>query len=227
MVSSGESYPLLAESGDWVKIDYNGREAWLSSKFCTLIYDSVQGEGMDDDDPGCWTGDDEEVPMVVEPMPASGEESEIPSITEQVATESGSAVVEAEVELPTRPVADEEATSPAVVSAEDDNSVHTSAERQAEFPGGMQALMRWLSSNVRYPESAQKNDVQGRVIVKFIVEKDGSITNAQLIRSVDSDLDKEALRVVSRMPKWTPAKNGGVAVRSYYTLPVNFRLQEQ
>ncbi|MDE6290150.1 MAG: energy transducer TonB [Muribaculaceae bacterium] len=97
----------------------------------------------------------------------------------------------------------------------------------AEFPGGMPALMRWLSSNIHYPESAQKNDIQGRVIVKFIVEKDGSITNAQVIRSVDSDLDREALRVVSKMPKWIPGKNGGMPVRSYFTLPVSFRLQEQ
>lgn len=227
MVSSGESYPLLAESGDWVKIDYNGRDAWLSSKFCTLIYDAAQGEGMDDDDPGCWTGDDEGEPTAVEPMQTSGEESETPSITEQATTESGSAVVEAEVELPTRPTVGVEETSPAVAAAEDDNNVHASVEEQAEFVGGMPALMRWLSSNIRYPESAQKNDVQGRVIVKFIVEKDGSITNAQVIRSVDSDLDKEALRVVGRMPKWTPGRNGGVPVRSYFTLPVNFRLQEQ
>ena len=126
------------------------------------------------------------------------------------------------------PVVREEQTSPSdIISERDDDRIHNSAEQQAEFPGGMTALMTWLSANVRYPESAQQNDVQGRVVVKFIVEKDGSITNAQVIRSVDNDLDKEALRVVSKMPKWTPGKNGGIPVRSYFTIPGNFRLKEQ
>ncbi|MDE6193232.1 MAG: energy transducer TonB [Muribaculaceae bacterium] len=108
-----------------------------------------------------------------------------------------------------------------------EEEVFVAVEQQAEFPGGMAALMKWLSNNIRYPEAAQQNDVQGRVIVKFIVEKDGSVSQAQIVKGVDKDLDKEALRVVNKMPKWQAGKNNGVAVRSYFTLPVNFRLQQQ
>ena len=108
-----------------------------------------------------------------------------------------------------------------------EEEVFVAVEQQAEFPGGMAALMKWLSNNIRYPEAAQQNDVQGRVIVKFIVEKDGSVSQAQIVKGVDKDLDKEALRVVNKMPKWQAGKNNGVAVRSYFTLPVQFRLQQQ
>ena len=108
-----------------------------------------------------------------------------------------------------------------------EDEVFVAVEQQAEFPGGMPALMKWLSSNIRYPEAAQQNDVQGRVVVKFIVEKDGSVSQAQIVKGVDKDLDKEALRVVNKMPKWQAGKNNGVAVRSYFTLPVQFRLQQQ
>ena len=108
-----------------------------------------------------------------------------------------------------------------------DDEVFVAVEQQAEFPGGQAALMKWLSNNIRYPEAAQQNEIQGRVVVKFIVEKDGSISHAEIVRGVDQDLDREALRVVQRMPKWQPGKNGGVAVRSYFNLPVTFKLQTQ
>ncbi|MDO4335864.1 MAG: energy transducer TonB [Bacteroidales bacterium] len=108
-----------------------------------------------------------------------------------------------------------------------EDEIFVAVEQQAEFPGGMAALMKWLSNNIRYPEAAQQNDVQGRVIVKFVVEKDGSVSQAQIVKGVDKDLDKEALRVVNKMPKWQAGKNNGVAVRSYFTLPVNFKLQQQ
>mgnify|MGYP000805529630 CR=1 FL=1 len=108
-----------------------------------------------------------------------------------------------------------------------EEEIFVAVEQQAEFPGGMAALMKWLSNNIRYPEAAQQNDVQGKVIVKFVVEKDGSVSQAQIIKGVDKDLDKEALRVVNKMPKWQAGKNNGVPVRSYFTLPVNFRLQQQ
>lgn len=108
-----------------------------------------------------------------------------------------------------------------------EEEIFVAVEQQAEFPGGMPALMKWLGSNIRYPEAAQQNDVQGRVIVKFVVEKDGSVSQAQIVKGVDKDLDKEALRVVNKMPKWQPGKNNGVTVRSYFTLPVNFKLNQQ
>ncbi len=108
-----------------------------------------------------------------------------------------------------------------------EEQIFIAVEQPAEFPGGMAALMRWLNNNMRYPEAAQQNDIQGRVIVNFVVEKDGSIANVKIAKGVDKDLDREALRVVKKMPKWQPGKNNGVAVRSYFNLPVTFRLQNQ
>lgn len=106
------------------------------------------------------------------------------------------------------------------------DQIFTAVEQPAEFPGGQEALMKWLSNNIRYPESAQQNGVQGRVTVRFVVEKDGSVSGATILKGVDKDLDAEALRVVKRMPKWQAGKNNGQAVRSYFTLPVTFRLQQ-
>ena len=108
-----------------------------------------------------------------------------------------------------------------------EEEIFVAVEQQAEFPGGQGALMKFLSNNIRYPESAQQNDIQGRVIVKFVVEKDGSIGNVTVVKGVDRDLDREAIRVVKKMPRWQPGKNNGVAVRSYFNLPVTFRLQNQ
>ena len=108
-----------------------------------------------------------------------------------------------------------------------EEEIFVAVEQQAEFPGGQAALMKWLSNNIRYPEAAQQNDIQGRVVVKFVVEKDGSIGQATIVKGVDKDLDREALRVVKKMPKWQPGKNNGVAVRSYFNLPVTFKLQNQ
>ena len=94
-----------------------------------------------------------------------------------------------------------------------------------EFPGGMQECMKWLGKNIKYPTEAIEKGIQGRVILQMVVEKDGSITNAKVVRSVDPLLDKEALRVINLSPKWTPAKHKGEAVKVRYTLPVMFRLQ--
>ena len=105
--------------------------------------------------------------------------------------------------------------------------IFTAVEQQAKYPGGQGALMKFLSSNIHYPESAQQDNIQGRVIVKFVVEKDGSIGPAQVVKGVEHALDQEALRVVREMPRWQPGKNDGVAVRSWLTLPVTFRLTEK
>lgn len=106
----------------------------------------------------------------------------------------------------------------------EDENVYSDVEVCASFPGGMDALKTFLSTTVRYPEAAEQNNVQGKVVVSFIVEKDGSITQVRIAKSVNVDLDKEALRVVNKMPKWNPGTNKGVPVRSYFTLPVTFRL---
>lgn len=98
-------------------------------------------------------------------------------------------------------------------------------EEQPEFPGGNAAMMKFLSDNIRYPVIAQENGIQGRVICNFVVERDGSITDVQVVRGQDPSLDREAIRVIGQMPKWKPGKQRGSAVRVRFTLPVVFRLQ--
>ena len=98
-------------------------------------------------------------------------------------------------------------------------------EEMPSFPGGSAALMSYLSSNTKYPVVAQENGVQGRVIVSFVVERDGSISDVKVARSVDPSLDREAQRVVKSMPRWSPGKQNGSTVRVKYTVPVVFRLQ--
>lgn len=98
-------------------------------------------------------------------------------------------------------------------------------EEMPEFPGGMAECLKFLGKNIKYPTIAQENGVQGRVIVQFVVNQDGSIVDPVVVRSVDPYLDKEALRVIKTMPKWKPGKQRGKAVRVKYTVPVTFKLQ--
>lgn len=106
-----------------------------------------------------------------------------------------------------------------------EDNVFTVVEQMPMFPGGDSALMNYLCKTVKYPEVAAKNGVQGRVVVGFIIEPDGSITNVRILRGVDPSLDREAMRVVSEMPKWTPGVKDGKKVRVRYQEPVAFRLQ--
>lgn len=108
---------------------------------------------------------------------------------------------------------------------EADPNVFEVVEKMPEFPnGGMPGLMKYLSDNIRYPEAAKVAGIQGRVTVVFVVDKDGSITNVKTLRGVDAELDKEAIRVISSMPKWIPGMQKGKAVKVRYTVPVMFRL---
>ena len=99
-------------------------------------------------------------------------------------------------------------------------------ETMPQFPGGLGVMMKYLAANIKYPASAVKAKKQGRVIVTFIVQKDGSVTHAKIAKSVDPELDAEALRIVKGMPKWTPGTQNGKPVNVKYTLPVNFSLQK-
>ncbi len=108
---------------------------------------------------------------------------------------------------------------------EEDNVVFVIVENKPEFPGGDQALMKYIAENIKYPVIAQENGIQGRVICQFVVNKDGSIVDIDVVRSVDPSLDKEAIRVIKSMPKWKPGKQRGKAVRVKFTLPIVFRLQ--
>lgn len=108
---------------------------------------------------------------------------------------------------------------------EEENTVFEYVEQMPSFPGGDAALMQYLSKNIKYPPLAEENGIQGRVICTFVVERDGSVSDIRIKRGVDPSLDKEAMRVVSAMPKWIPGRQNGQMVRVKYTLPVTFRLQ--
>ena len=108
---------------------------------------------------------------------------------------------------------------------EEETKVFDVVEQMPQFPGGQQALFEYLPKNIKYPVIAEENGVQRRVIVTFVVERDGSITDVKVVKSVDPSLDKEAQRVVKAMPHWIPGKQNGSAVRVKYTVPVTFRLQ--
>lgn len=107
----------------------------------------------------------------------------------------------------------------------EETKLFTVVEQMPMFPGGDGALMGYLRDNIHYPTVAAENGVQGRVVVGFVVERDGSITDVNILRGVDPSLDREAMRVVKSMPKWTPGKQNGSAVRVKYQVPVSFRLQ--
>jgi protein TonB len=138
------------------------------------------------------------------------ETSEIEIDTED--NEDREVVVQAPVS--TGPVAEEDSDIPFVV-----------VESMPSFPGGDAALFKYLGESIKYPVIAQESGIQGRVICQFTVNRDGSIVDIEVVRSVDKSLDAEAIRVISKMPRWTPGKQRGKTVRVKYTLPVNFRLQ--
>ena len=103
--------------------------------------------------------------------------------------------------------------------------VFRSVEQMPQFPGGEAALMKYLESHSNYPPMAAENNVQGRVVVQFVVDKTGKVGEVKVVRSVDKDLDKEAVRVCKSLPKFTPGRQNGQAVSVWYTLPVTFKLQ--
>ena len=109
--------------------------------------------------------------------------------------------------------------------SEEEQQIFQVVEEMPEFPGGQGALLQFLAKSIKYPVIAQENGIQGRVTCSFVVNKDGSIVDAEVIRGVDPSLDKEAIRVINTMPKWSPGKQRGKPVRVKYTVPVTFRLQ--
>ena len=143
-------------------------------------------------------------------------------------------VVEDDVEVETIEINSEDDKDAEVIIAppveekeeEEEEVIFVVVESMPEFPGGQQAMMRYIGENIKYPVIAQENGIQGRVICQFVVEKDGKLSNIHVERSSgDASLDKEAIRVINSMPKWKPGKQRGKPVRVKYTIPVNFRLQ--
>lgn len=117
-----------------------------------------------------------------------------------------------------------------VANAQESNKeeVYTLVEQQPEYPGGISAMMKFISSNVSYPNVCRENSIAGKVFIKFIVDIEGNVTNAEVIKSSGCTLlDKEALRVIQAMPLWTPGMQSGRKVRTYYNIPINFKLDSE
>ena len=154
-----------------------------------------------------------EAPKVEEVLEIMDNDSKVEESTIQASDDTQAAV---EVKYTPVEVEEEEV---------EEEQIFQIVEEPASFPGGIGECMKWLGKNIKYPTISQENGVQGRVIVQFVVNRDGTIVDAKVVRGVDPYLDKEALRVVNMMPKWTPGKQRGKAVRCQFTLPVQFRLQ--
>lgn len=195
---------------------YIGLE-WTNSE--VKVYDVANSDFLLEDEIEIQTTQEELPPPPPPPVPDVIEELNI--VEDDVKTETIKIDTEDNKDkiVISAPVA-----APTVVE-EEDNVVFQVVETMPTFPGGDQALFKFLSDNIRYPVIAQENGIQGRVICQFVVNRDGSIVDVEVVRSVDASLDREAIRVIKTMPKWTPGKQRGKAVRVKYTLPVNFRLQ--
>ena len=116
------------------------------------------------------------------------------------------------------------AQQPVSNNDENNEAIFSVVENEPEFPGGVEALYKFISKNVVYPKKALKDGIEGKVVVEFVIEANGSVTNVKVFKSVNPDLDKEAVRVVSMMPKWKPGSQGGKNVRSRFRIPINFQL---
>ena len=171
-----------------------------------------------------------EIPITEQPEVVAPPPPEAPSIAETLT------IVEDDADVEETTIASSEETGqaaeikyvPVAVEEEEpeEQTIFEVVEQMPEFPdGGMAGLMQFLSKNIKYPTIAQENGTQGRVTVQFVVNKDGSIVDAKVLRGVDPYLDKEALRVIGTMPKWKPGMQRGKPVRVKYTVPVMFRLQ--
>ncbi len=127
------------------------------------------------------------------------------------------------VKIPKQEIKEASPTKNSKISKSD--KVYDVVEQMPSFPGGNGALLEYLATHVKYPETAEQTCAQGRVIVSFIVECDGSITDVHVLHSIAQELDREAEHVVSSMPRWIPGKHNGIAVRVRYNVPVTFKLQ--
>jgi protein TonB len=153
-------------------------------------------------------------PKVIEVLTIIDDDVEVEEEFEFESTEADDATI-----IDAVPVIEEEEGD------EEDAEVFVIVEEMPEFPGGELALRKWISNNIKYPVIAAENGIQGKVYVQFVVDRDGSVSNARIARGVDPSLDQEALRVVNSLPKWKPGKQRGKPVRVSYTVPINFQLQ--
>ena len=174
--------------------------------------------------------EEEIIPITEQPEQATPPPPEAPSIPETLTIVEDDADVEETTIASTEDVGQKVEIKYVPVAVEEEEpkeqTIFEIVEEAPEFiNGGMAGLMQYLSKNIKYPTIAQENGTQGRVVVQFVVNRDGSIVDAKVMRGVDPYLDKEALRVINSMPKWKPGKQRGKPVRCRYTVPVMFRLQ--
>ncbi len=153
-------------------------------------------------------------PKVIEVLTIVDDEVELDEEFEFESTEANDATI-----IDAVPVIEEDAGDEA------EQEVFVIVEDMPEFPGGDLALRKWIADHIKYPVIAAENGIQGKVYVQFVVDRDGSISNARVARGVDSSLDQEALRVVNNLPKWKPGMQRGKPVRVSFTVPINFQLQ--
>lgn len=158
------------------------------------------------------------------PPPKEKPKVEIADVIEEIKNEEvqtdieTSSEVDEEEEIEIREIEEEEEEI-------DEKQIFVVVEQMPSYPGGNKALMKFLSKNIKYPQIAADNGIQGKVYLKFVIERNGSVGEVIVLRGVDKSLDKEAVRVVKSMPKWKPGKQRGKAVRVWFNLPVVFRLQ--
>lgn len=165
--------------------------------------------------------------IVEPPPPPPPEVPEVTTVLEVVSDDKEDVKeinISAEVDENTKNI---EITHVEIKEEEDEieTQIFTIVENQPEFPGGMEALYKYLAQNIKYPQLARDNNITGKVYVTFVVEKDGSIANPKVLRDIGGGCGAEAIRVVKSMPKWTPGKQRGKAVRVQFNLPVNFNLR--
>lgn len=115
-------------------------------------------------------------------------------------------------------------TPPPVAKTSDQDDVFMVVEKMPQFPGGDESLFNYLATNIKYPSDAKEQNIEGRVICQFVINRDGSVSDVVVVRSIAPSLDAEAVRVISTMPNWTPGEQRGQTVRVKYTLPINFKL---
>ncbi len=174
---------------------------------------------------------EEQVINTVEETPPPPPEPEVPEVTTELNVIEDDAESDNEIGIVNAEVTDKTENIEIVQveveqeEEEKEDEIFQVVEQDPEFPGGVEALYKFVQQNIKYPQLAKENNITGRVFVQFVVEKDGSVSNVRAARDIGGGCGAEAVRVVKSMPKWTPGKQRGKAVRAAYTLPVNFNLQ--
>ncbi|NDW13408.1 energy transducer TonB [Bacteroides sp. 214] len=173
--------------------------------------------------------EEEIVPITVQEVQPPPPPPEVPQAAETLNIVEDDVEVESNVQIQSEDTGEKvevKYVAPVVVEEEvNEDEIFEVVEQSPEFPGGMSALMSFLSKNIKYPSIAAENGTQGTVTIQFVVNRDGSVVDPVVLRGVDPYLDKEAMRVIKTMPKWKPGMQRGKAVRVKYTVPVRFRLQ--